>query len=62
LKYLILNIHDTNISNVLRFLTYWNTYGYEKYTSFSSSIRFEIIKQSSESEVDSFFIKMTYDD
>ena len=32
LKYLVLNLHDTNVSNFLRILGYWDAYGYQKYT------------------------------
>lgn len=28
LKYLIFNLHDTNVSNFLRFLGYWEKNGY----------------------------------
>jgi hypothetical protein len=45
LKYLYFNLHDTNISNFLRFLGYWENYGYKKFVRFSSSVRLEIIKR-----------------
>ena len=45
LKYLILNVHETNIANFLRFLGYWDTYGYDKFTRFSSSVRVELISR-----------------
>jgi len=44
LKYLILNLHDTNISNILRFLGYFEENGYDKFVGFSSSVRFELLK------------------
>jgi len=43
LKYVIVNLHDTNISNILRFLGYFKTYGYKKFVKFSSSVRFELL-------------------
>lgn len=45
LKYLVLNLHDTNVSNFLRMLGYWEAFGYTKYTRFSSSVRLELIKE-----------------
>ena len=45
LKYLILNVHEMNIANLLRFLGYWDEYGYEKATKFSSSVRLELISR-----------------
>ena len=45
LKYLILNVHETNIANFLRFLGYWDAYGYSKFTRFSSSVRVELISR-----------------
>ena len=45
LKYLILNVHETNITNFLRFLGYWDAYGYSKFTRFSSSVRVELISR-----------------
>lgn len=41
---MIINFHDTNISNILRFLKYFDENGYEKYVRFSSSVRFELMK------------------
>ena len=43
LKYLVLNVHETNVSNFLRFLGYWEEYGYSKFTKFSSSVRIELV-------------------
>ena len=45
LKYVIFNLHDTNISNFLRFLGYWETYGYGKQVGYASSVRVELIKE-----------------
>ena len=44
LKYMIINFHDTNVSNILRFLKYFEENGYEKFVRFSSSVRFELMK------------------
>ena len=44
LKYLVVNFHDTNLSNILRFLKYFEENGYEKFVRFSSSVRFELMK------------------
>jgi hypothetical protein len=43
LKYIVINLHDTNISNILRFLKYFEQNGYDKFVGFSSSIRFELV-------------------
>jgi hypothetical protein len=45
LKYLLFNLHDTNISNFLRFLGYWKNYGYQKHVKFASSVRLEVFRQ-----------------
>ena len=47
LKYLIFNLHDTNVSNFLRFLGYWTKYGYQKHVRFASSVRLEVFKTKS---------------
>ena len=39
------NLHDTNISNFLRFLGYWKKSGYTKFVKFGSSVRLELVKQ-----------------
>lgn len=41
---MVVNLHDTNISNILRYLKYFEENGYEKYVKFSSSVRFELMK------------------
>jgi hypothetical protein len=43
LKYIVINLHDTNISNILRFLGYFDKKGYDKFVRFSSSVRFELL-------------------
>lgn len=43
LKYILINLHDTNISNILRFLGYFDKNGYDKFVRFSSSVRFELL-------------------
>ena len=45
LKYLQLNCHDSNLVNVLKFLGYWDKYGYKKHVVFASSLRFELLKE-----------------
>mmetsp|Transcript_16585 Transcript_16585/g.28233 ORF Transcript_16585/g.28233 Transcript_16585/m.28233 type:complete len:252 (+) Transcript_16585:541-1296(+) len=76
LKYLIFNLHDTNISNFLRFLGYWEKYGYAKHVKFGSSVRLELLKmtnmcskdeqnvekQPDGSEIDQYLIRFVYDD
>ena len=44
LKYLQVTFHDTNLSNLLRFLKYFDTYGFQKFVRFSSSLRFELLR------------------
>lgn len=45
LKYLIFNTHDLHIANFLRFLGYWDKYGYSKHVDFASSVRIEVLQQ-----------------
>jgi len=45
LKYLIFNLHDTNVSNFLRYLGYWKAHGYRRHVKFGSSVRLELIKR-----------------
>ena len=45
LKYLAFALHDTNLSNFLRFLGFWETNGYSKHVRFASSIRLELLKK-----------------
>lgn len=44
LKFLHVTFHDTNLSNLLRFLKYFDTYGFQKFVRFSSSLRFELLR------------------
>lgn len=60
LKYLLLNLHDTNVSNFLRFLGYWDSYGYEKFVRFSSSVRLELIAKYSKQGTN-YYIEAIYD-
>ena len=66
LKYIIFNLHDTNISNYLRFLGYWDKYGYDKQVKFASSVRMELIRQRTEEmsavENNIYKIRIVYDD
>jgi hypothetical protein len=57
LKMLILNVHETNVSNFLRFLGYWEEYGYGKFTKFSSSVRVELVKSGHD-----WLVQFLYDD
>ena len=62
LKYLILNVHETNIANFLRFLGYWDAYGYDKFTRFSSSVRVELISRKERFWQMGYYIQVIYDD
>eukprot|EP00347_Sterkiella_histriomuscorum_P023311 403335134 len=44
IKFLHVTFHDTNLSNLLRFLKYFETYGFDKFVRFSSSLRFELLR------------------
>ena len=44
LKYILIAFHDTNLSNILRHLRYFETYGYDKFVTYSSSLRFELFR------------------
>ena len=61
LKYLILNVHETNIANFLRFLGYWDEYGYDKFTRFSSSVRVELISRNERYEQMGYYLRVIYD-
>ena len=50
LKYIHFNLHDTNLSNLLRFLGYWETHGYKKHVKFGSSVRLEVLKIKDQSQ------------
>ena len=63
LKLLVMTMHNTNIANLLRVLTYWETYGYKKFSRFNSSIRFELVKKTTKrGEERRYFIRIIYDD
>jgi hypothetical protein len=63
LKLLILTMHNTNISNILRALTYWDTHGYKKFSRFNSSVRLELVKKTTKmaSQV-RYFVRIIYDE
>lgn len=72
LKYLIFNNHDLNLNNFLRFIGYWEKYGYTKHVQFGSSIRLELIKAREENktmrpskksgnELNEYLIRIVYD-
>ena len=44
LKYILVTFHDTNLSNLLRFIKFFDTYGFDKFVRFSSSLRFELLR------------------
>jgi hypothetical protein len=69
LRYLVFNLHDTNLSNLLRFFGYWDKYGYEKHVKFSSSIRLEILKVTNKVysdwnllDLSLYYVRVVYDD
>ena len=65
MKYLIFNLHDTNVSNFLRFLGYWSKYGYTKHVRFASSVRLEMFIQKIEGkpkEIGDYRLRIVYDD
>lgn len=67
LKYLIFNLHDTNISNFLRFLGYWKKYGYQKHVKFASGVRLEVFRQNHPDQdvkytEKDYFVRAVYDD
>jgi hypothetical protein len=65
LKYIIFNLHDTNISNFLRFLGYWRKHGYKSHVKFGSSVRLELVKdifQGYKNDIDAYKIRIVYDD
>ena len=61
LKYLIVNFHDTNLSNILRFLGFFESNGYFKYVMFSSSLRFELLQDKNSLRKDDYSIRIVFD-
>lgn len=61
LKYVIINFHDTNVSNILRFIGFFNKYGYEKYVRFSSSVRFELLKDKRTKSSKAYKMRIVFD-
>ena len=59
LKYIAINLHDTNISNILRFLGYFDEHGFDKFVRFSSSIRFELVF---DKKKNSYRMRIVFDD
>ena len=43
MKYLLLNVEQIAVANLLRLLGYWENFGYTKHTKFSSSLRIELL-------------------
>jgi len=65
LKYIVWNLHDTNLSNLLRFLGYWDKYGYKKHVKYASSIRLEIFRaniQGKPYQMEDYKVRFVYDD
>jgi len=64
LKYLLVSFHDTNLSNLLRFILFFDTYGYDKFVMYSSSLRFELMKDilADESQgYDKYYMRIVFD-
>jgi hypothetical protein len=59
LKYVIFNLHDTNLVSLLKFLGYWDRYGFTKYIKFASSLKIELLKNRKNGE---FYVKFIFDD
>ena len=64
LKYLQFNLHDTNISNFLRFLGYWQLNGYHKHVRFASSVRLELLVEKDKCFIGKprHMLRIVYDD
>ena len=60
LKYVIVNVHNTQIANIVRFLGMFDHFGYFKHTRFSSSVRFELMMNKSDGQKN-YFVRMVYD-
>ena len=46
----------------MRFLGYWEAFGYEKHTRFGSSVRIEIIVRIESDMTEMFYVQFIYDD
>ena len=63
LKYIFLHVHEQSISNFLRFLGYWDAFGYSKYTQFGSSVRVELVRKIDAANADDkYYFQFIYDD
>jgi hypothetical protein len=62
LKYLLYNLHDINISNLLRFLGYWTKNGYQKHVKYASSVRIEVIRSRHARLFEDYLVRFVYDD
>ena len=63
LKYITIHTEALAINNLLRFLGYWETFGYEKYARFSSSLRIEMLAHKAPPNNDKiFYLQFIYDD
>ena len=61
-KYLFLHVQDHILTHILRFLGYWEIFGYEKYTRFASSLRFEMIVRVDAELNEKYYVQFIYDD
>ena len=62
LKYIVLNVNNSILSNMLGFLGYWDTYGYSKPTRFASSLRMELMVKVDSDLQERFYVQFIYDD
>ena len=60
LKHILVHAENIHITNLLEFLGYWDTYGYQKNTQYASSVQIELARISS-NNVKGFYVQFTYD-
>ena len=62
MKYLFLNVREVNVVHFLRFLGYWDEFGYDKYTKYGSSVRIELIVRVERDMTEELYVQFIYDD
>mmetsp|Transcript_14982 Transcript_14982/g.17861 ORF Transcript_14982/g.17861 Transcript_14982/m.17861 type:complete len:124 (+) Transcript_14982:599-970(+) len=63
LKYIFVHADGLQLANLLRFLGYWDSFGYDKPTKYASRVRMEIVRRiDPDPTEDGFYVQFSYDD
>ena len=57
-----MTVREANVVQFLRFLGYWETFGYDKPTHFSSSVRIELVVRVERDLFEEFYVQFIYDE